>query len=105
VERSTVFRMDTDAVRPRGTAWNSRVAALAFSSWKSSPAWAKMAWAVSRVIQPSTMTRPMLSSAVTRSNCGPVQLFCTVAQPYEAGAVSWTMRTPAARCRAPSSYL
>ena len=78
------------------TGRKSRLRACVFRASKSSPARRKRSTATSRCIQLSSGTRSAAAFSRTMSNCGPAQLLLTVAQPYEAGAVSCTMMTPAA---------
>ena len=60
-----------DAVTPRATGLNSRVAACVFSASKSCPAICSSFFVWSSVIHPSMAARPMFLSGVTRSNCSP----------------------------------
>ena len=87
------------------TGLKSRVWACFFRASKSRPAFLNRSTATSRWIQASTCGCVLAGSLRTMSNIVLVLEFLTVAQPYEAGAVSWTIRTPAAPRRAASSYL
>ena len=60
------FLIVIDAVTPSGTGLNSRVAACFFSVSKSWPADWKSACAASRVIQPSTLGRDMLTTSLSQ---------------------------------------
>ena len=56
------------AERPSETGSNARSAAACFCSSKSRPAISKIASTVERCIHPSTLTRPMFLSGLTRMN-------------------------------------
>ena len=88
-----------------GTGVKSRCCAFFFSASKSCPAERNSSTARSRWIQPSSSG--WLSAGLSRTTSNMVLVLepATVAQPYDAGAVSCTISTPSAPWRAPSSYL
>jgi hypothetical protein len=69
---------DIDAFIPSATGSNSRVAACAFSFWKSCPASFRRRVAASTDSQPWIAGRPMFLSGVSRSKRSPSKPWTTL---------------------------
>src|SRR5205823_5734197 len=88
-----------------GIGWKLRCFADSFACAKLRPDATKICCARGSWIQLSNGVCTAEGFCRTMSNIVFVLEFLTVFQPYDAGAVSWTIRTPAAPRRAASSYL
>src|SRR5215218_4380987 len=95
----------TEARVLSGTALKPFRFAAAERAARSWPEAANRRCAAGLVSQPITFDWSICPPGSSRLYCGPVQEDCTTFHPYEAGAGSWTIKAPAAPCRAASSYL
>src|SRR6187397_320840 len=101
--RETLLGTWIDVVSGSGTGLKLRLFAAAISLTRSWPAACTSRRDAASVAQALSWTRG--SPSAGNSNCSPPQDDCTTCQGYPAEGVVCTMITPAAPCRAATSYL